>query len=189
MKSPPPFPVAPDALIEPLRRERGYELALHHILGRLGPELLDGYAALYRHAAFASRLSVMEREAVWLALLASDEGESPGHHARRALDGGMHPGAIEALRAAFVNPMSALHQDGSQLHPHLDGRPYALAALAVAASVRDLERYTHWLDRCRSVGLDGPHTAEALLPLLLNAGAGTFAWACAHWQALGRTES
>jgi hypothetical protein len=185
VKSPPAFPVAADDLIEPLRRERGYELPLHHVLGRLGAELLDGYAALYRHAAFTSRLSVVEREAVWLALLARDDGESPGHHARRAIEGGMDPNAVKALREGFSDPKSALHQDGRHLHPQLVGRPYALAALAVAASLKDLERYAHWLDQCRVAGMDGPYTAEALLPLLLDSGAGTFAWACARWQALG----
>lgn len=186
---PPDFPAAPAELIEPLRRERGYELALHHVLGHLGPELLAGYAALYRHAAFTSRLSIVEREAVWIALLAHDDGDSPGHHARRAIDGGVPAQDIAALRAAFLNPEPALQHDGVPGHPVFDGRPYALAALAVAASRRDEQRYLHWLDRCRQLGLDATLAAEALLPLLLNTGAGTFAWACAQWQHLARTGS
>jgi alkylhydroperoxidase/carboxymuconolactone decarboxylase family protein YurZ len=93
----------PDVL-ETVRRKRGYVLSYHRMLAELDPELLAAYDAFYTRLTLTERvLSPLEKETVWIALIAAPRARVGTLHMRRAVQAGMGRDAIAdavALAAA-----------------------------------------------------------------------------------------
>ena len=91
-------------LLEAVRRKRGYLLSYHRLLYDIHPELLEAYDAFYTRFTLADNvLSPVEKETVWIALIAATRARVGTIHLRRAVKAGMGKDAIAdavALAAA-----------------------------------------------------------------------------------------
>ena len=87
-----------------VRKKRGYLLSYHRLLWELDPELLATYDAFYTRLTLAARvLSPVEKETVWIALIAATRARVGTIHLKRAVKAGMGEDAIAdavALAAA-----------------------------------------------------------------------------------------
>jgi alkylhydroperoxidase/carboxymuconolactone decarboxylase family protein YurZ len=82
-------------LLEEVRRKRGYLLSYHRLLHALHPELLAAYDAFYtRFTLDDDVLSPIEKETVWLALIAATRARVGTIHLKRAAKAGMSRDAI-----------------------------------------------------------------------------------------------
>ena len=91
--------------LQKVREKRGYVLSYHRMLHDLDPELLAAYEAFYTRLTLASRvLNPVEKETVWIALIAATRARPSGIiHMKRAVKAGMSRDAIAdamALAAA-----------------------------------------------------------------------------------------
>ena len=91
--------------LQKVREKRGYVLSYHRMLHDLDPELLAAYDAFYTRLTLASRvLNPVEKETVWIALIAATRARPSGIiHMKRAVKAGMSRDAIAdamALAAA-----------------------------------------------------------------------------------------
>ena len=78
-----------------VRRKRGYLLSYHRLLWDLDPELLATYDAFYTRLTLTARvLSPVEKETVWIALIAATRAKVGTIHLKRAVKAGMSPDAI-----------------------------------------------------------------------------------------------
>jgi alkylhydroperoxidase/carboxymuconolactone decarboxylase family protein YurZ len=93
----------PDVLAD-VRRKRGYLLSYHRLLHALHPELLAAYDAFYTRFTLDDEvLSPVEKETVWLALIAATRARVGTIHLKRAAAAGMGRDAIaDALALAAV---------------------------------------------------------------------------------------
>jgi alkylhydroperoxidase/carboxymuconolactone decarboxylase family protein YurZ len=136
------------SILEAMRRKRGYLLAYHRLLGASDPELLATYDAFYTRLTLAKRvLRPVEKETVWLALIAATRARRSVLHVRRAVEAGMSKDAIAdaAAIAAACESFDAL----------------AFSAEAFGASLPEpkaLERYLRVFDAAR--GRTRPALAE-----------------------------
>ena len=91
-------------LLEVVRRKRGYLLSYHRLLYDIHPELLAAYDAFYTRFTLADNLlSPVEKETVWIALIAATRARVGTIHLMRAVKAGMSKDAIAdavALAAA-----------------------------------------------------------------------------------------
>ena len=90
--------------LDAVRGKRGYLLSYHRLLWELDPELLATYDAFYTRLTLVKRvLSPVEKETVWIALIAATRARVGTIHLRRAVEAGMRKDAIAdamALAAA-----------------------------------------------------------------------------------------
>ncbi len=91
-------------LLAAVRRKRGYLLSYHRLLYEIHPDLLGAYDAFYTRFTLADNvLSPVEKETVWLALIAATRARVGTIHLKRAAKAGMGKNAIAdslALAAA-----------------------------------------------------------------------------------------
>jgi alkylhydroperoxidase/carboxymuconolactone decarboxylase family protein YurZ len=91
-------------VLEQVRRKRGYLLSYHRLLHGIAPELLATYDAFYTQFTLTGRaLSPVQKETVWIALIAATRARVGTIHLRRAVQAGMSGDAIAdavALAAA-----------------------------------------------------------------------------------------
>ena len=81
--------------LDAVRRKRGYLLSYHRLLAELDPELLATYDAFYTRLTLVARvLSPVEKETVWIALIAATRARVGTIHLRRAAQAGMSKQAI-----------------------------------------------------------------------------------------------
>ena len=75
--------------------KRGYLLSYHRMLGASDPQLLANYDALYTRLTLDQRvLTPVERETVWVALIAATREKYAVFHFDRAVAAGMDNAAI-----------------------------------------------------------------------------------------------
>lgn len=91
-------------LLDAMRAKRGYLLSYHRMLGASDPQLLATYDALYTRLTLDQRvLTPVERETVWIALIAATREKYAVFHIERAIKAGMSNETISdavALAAA-----------------------------------------------------------------------------------------
>ena len=81
--------------LDAVRRKRGYLLSYHRLLAELDPELLATYDAFYTRLTLVARvLSPVEKETVWIALIAATRARVGTIHLRRAAQAGLSKQAI-----------------------------------------------------------------------------------------------
>lgn len=92
------------SVLDAMFRKRGYLLSYHRMLGAADPKLLATYDALYTRLTLERRvLTPIEREIVWIALIAATREKYPSFHMDRAKKAGMSDEVIAdsiALAAA-----------------------------------------------------------------------------------------
>ena len=90
--------------LDKVRRKRGYLLSYHRLLHDLDPQLLTTYDTFYTRLTLVERvLSPVEKETVWIALIAATRARVGTIHLKRAVKAGMGKDAIAdavALAAA-----------------------------------------------------------------------------------------
>jgi alkylhydroperoxidase/carboxymuconolactone decarboxylase family protein YurZ len=143
--------------LEKVRRKRGYVLSYHRLLHDLDPALLATYDAFYTRLTLVDRvLSPVEKETVWIALIAATRARIGTIHLKRAVKAGMSRDAIAdavALAAACE---------------FLDAAAFAADAFPEWLSERRSEkRYLRAFDAAR--GRTRPHLAE-IAALVAHAG-------------------
>lgn len=89
-------------ILEKVRRKRGYLLAYHRLLHGIAPELLAAYDEFYTQFTLTGRaLTPVQKETVWIALIAATRARVGTIHLRRAVRAGMGKEAIaDALAIA-----------------------------------------------------------------------------------------
>lgn len=87
-------------VLEAIRAKRGYVLPHHQLLTLLSPELAASYDATYGTLALDTLvLPMIEKEFVWLVVVASVGSQTAGHHVRRFREnGGTEAQIVAALR-------------------------------------------------------------------------------------------
>ena len=74
-------------VLDAVRRKRGYLLSYHQLLHAIRPELLEAYDAFYtRFTLEDDVLSPVEKETVWLALIAATRAGVGTIHLKRAAE-------------------------------------------------------------------------------------------------------
>lgn len=99
-------------LLDAMLAKRGYLLSYHRMLGASDPQLLANYDALYTRLTLDQRvLTPVERETVWVALIAATREKYAVFHFDRAIAAGMNNDAIgDAVAvAAACESFDALH--------------------------------------------------------------------------------
>ena len=73
-----------------VRRKRGYLLSYHRLLHGIAPELLATYDAFYTQFTLTGRaLTPLQKETVWIALIAATHARVGTIHLKRAVKAGM----------------------------------------------------------------------------------------------------
>jgi len=86
---------AASAVLDRVRRKRGYLLSYHRMMAELDPALLEAYDGFYTRMTLAARvLTPVEKETVWLALNVATRARVGTLHFRRAAKAGMSKDAI-----------------------------------------------------------------------------------------------
>ena len=99
-------------LLETMLAKRGYLLSYHRMLAASDPQLLANYDALYTRLTLDQRvLTPVERETVWVALIAATREKYAFFHFDRATQAGMNEEAISdaVALAAACESFDALH--------------------------------------------------------------------------------
>jgi len=92
------------SVLERVRKKRGYLLSYHRLLNGISPDLLAAYDDFYTQFTLTGRaLNPVQKETVWIALIAATRARVGTIHLRRAVQAGMGKDAIAdafALAAA-----------------------------------------------------------------------------------------
>lgn len=196
--------------LEKVRRKRGYVLSYHRMLHDLDPELLATYDAFYSRLTLVKRvLSAVEKETVWIALIAATRARPSGMiHLQRAAKAGMSRDAIAdavALAAACEaidaygfakNAFSAWVSERRTVQRYLRAfdaargrtRPLVadIAALVAHAGRRSAPGMAIHLLRAFRRGARREQVAEALSFALLHCGGPTMLAALDCWIATAK---
>lgn len=119
--------MTPDELshrLAPLQAKRGYLLPHHGLLAVTSPALLEAYDQLYTALALDhKRLSVRDRELVWLAVLIATDEALATHHIPRFLEGGGQMSEFNAVLqlTASLKGVSAYRFVDTHWRAHLPG--------------------------------------------------------------------
>ena len=112
------------ARLAPLKAKRGYLLPHHGLLAVTSPQMLQAYDQLYTALALDhKKLSVRDRELVWLAVLIATDEALATHHIPRFLEGGgtmAEFGAVLQLTASLRGVAAYRFVQGHWM-PHLPG--------------------------------------------------------------------
>lgn len=101
-----------EKLLDAMLAKRGYLLSYHRMLAASDPQLLANYDALYTRLTLDQRvLTAVERETVWVALIATTREKYAVFHFDRAITAGMSNDAISdaVAVAAACESFDALH--------------------------------------------------------------------------------
>ena len=203
-----PTPEAIGAKLAALRAERGYLLPHHGALAAAAPDLHDAYGRMYAALTLTERhLTPLEKEFVWLAILAAMRESVGTHH----LDLFARAGGSEAqARVAFLlagyagagETLGFAEQHWQAQFPGLEAArayregtaklcgetvPPLLAALALAAVHTALGHPWGLRVQIRAAYEQGEaedKLVESLALTIWPAGVNKFLDACAEWRAL-----
>ena len=197
------------SVLEKVRRKRGYLLSYHRLLHGISPELLSAYDEFYTQFTLTGRaLTPVQKETVWIALIAATRARVGTIHLRRAVQAGMDKDAIAdafALAAACES-LDALSFSGGAFPEWTDeprlvkrylrafdaARGRARPALAEIAAVvahagrRNAAGMRIHLVRAFKRGSKREQVAEALAYVLLHCGGPTMLDAMECWLKLVR---
>ena len=192
------------------REGRGYLLPHHGLMAIALPEVLEDYDRLYRSVALTARhLSVYEREAIWLAILATREEGLGTHHVAKFLDAGGVNEEMDALLAiaGLARGADVFEFARNRWAPHAEGSMFETAGIRALESVRGPLRQplalmasaaAHacagqdlalrgLLKACYEAAIDEYQLAEALSLVMLPGSIPNFARAAGVWLALIRS--
>jgi alkylhydroperoxidase/carboxymuconolactone decarboxylase family protein YurZ len=192
-------------LLEAMFAKRGYLLPYHRMLGASDPKLLAAYDALYTRLTLDERiLTSVEKETVWIALIATTREKLAVFHFERAADAGMSNPAIgDALAiAAACESFNALFFGYSAfakwvpekmalkryigIFKAASGRTLPataeIAATVCHAALRNANGMRIHLQRAFEAGASREQMAEALSYVLLHRGGPTMVDAVACWE-------
>ncbi len=192
-------------LLEAMLAKRGYLLSYHRMLGASDPQLLANYDALYTRLTLDQRvLTPVERETVWVALIATTREKYAFFHFDRAVAAGMGNEAIgdavaiaaacesfDAMhfsQAAFGKwlPASAALERYLRMFDAARGQlPPATAEIAAVvchAAHRNADGMRVHLARAFEHGANREQLAEALAYVLLHRGGPTMIDAVNCWE-------
>ena len=99
-------------LLDAMLAKRGYLLSYHRMLGASDPQLLATYDALYTRLTLDQRvLTPVEKETVWIALIAATREKYAFFHLERGVEAGMSNETISdaVALAAACEAFEALH--------------------------------------------------------------------------------
>lgn len=190
--------------LDKVRRKRGYVLSYHRLLHDLDPQLLTTYDAFYTRLTLVERvLSPVEKETVWIALIAATRARVGTIHLKRAVKAGMGKDAIaDAIAlAAACEVLDALGFAESAFPEWVSGdrlvkrylkafdaargrtRPLVaeIAALVAHAGQRRATGMRIHLVRAFKAGAKRAQVAEALSFVLLHCGGPTMLAAMDCW--------
>lgn len=185
--------------------KRGYLLPYHRMLGASDPKLLAAYDALYTRLTLDERiLSPVEKETVWIALIAATREQLAFFHFDRAAAAGMSNIAIsDALAiAAACESFNALFFGYSSFNKWVPERlaieryisifkavsgstlstTAEIAAAVCHAGLRNANGMRIHLQRAFASGASREQMAEALSYVLLHRGGPTMVDAVACWE-------
>jgi alkylhydroperoxidase/carboxymuconolactone decarboxylase family protein YurZ len=193
------------ALLEAMLAKRGYLLSYHRMLAASDPQLLANYDALYTRLTLDQRvLTPVERETVWIALIAATREKYAVFHFERATQAGMDDEAISdavALAAACESfdalqfsqaPFGKWVPAGRAMKRYLTmfdaargGIPVATAevsAVVCHAARRSADGMRVHLARAFEHGASREQLAEGLSYVLLHRGGPTMIDAVNCWE-------
>jgi len=203
-----PTPEQVRARLDALRAARGFVLPHHGLMAAALPDLDAGYEAMYRALTLDPRhLSALERETVWLAILAACEEPVGTHHLRKfQKEGGTEAGALAIFRLGawaagapryatleaswagqFGASMRDAYRDGAQ--PLRTPLPETLARIALAAIQAASDQA--WglaveIEAALASGAGESQLAEALSYVIWPRGVNRFVRAAECWLGLIR---
>jgi len=192
------------SVLKTVRAKRGYLLAYHRLLNEISPELLAAYDAFYTQFTLTGRvLTPVEKETVWIALIAATRAKVGTIHLKRAVQAGMGRDAIaDALAlAAACEAWDALHFAASGFPDWTDRRRLVkrylrafdaargrtrpvladIAATVAHAGRRCAGGMQIHLERAFKRGARRRQVAEALSFVLLHCGGPTMVHAMECW--------
>lgn len=192
-------------LLDEMLAKRGYLLSYHRLLGASDPKLLATYDQLYTRLTLDRRvLTMVEREVVWIALIATTREKYAGFHLDRGLKAGMDNDAIgdSVAIAAACEGFDAMHfarteftkwvADAPAMQRYLrmfdaarGGIPAAIAEVAAVvchASRRSAAGMRVHLARAFEQGARREQLAEGLSYVLLHRGGPTMIDAVDCWE-------
>jgi alkylhydroperoxidase/carboxymuconolactone decarboxylase family protein YurZ len=195
--------------LQAVRRKRGYLLSYHRLLHAIAPELLAAYDAFYTQFTLTGRaLTPVQKETVWISLIAATRARVGTIHLRRAVQAGMSKDAIaDAVALAAACEAYDAHAFAEQAFPDwlseqrlvkrylraFDAargrtRPALaeVAAVVAHASTRNAAGMRIHLVRAFKRGARRAQVAEALSFVLLHCGGPTMVDAMACWLKLVR---
>jgi alkylhydroperoxidase/carboxymuconolactone decarboxylase family protein YurZ len=200
------------AALMKIRAARGFVLPHHGAMAAALPELHDAYEAMYRALTLEQRhLNPLEKEVVWLAILAACEEPVGKHHLHRFRQAGGDDGLAEAVfrlvgwaagarrwacmgqhwQAQFAAlPAAQGYLDG--LDALLRGGALApglarLALLGIHAACEEEWGLRVVLRSAYALGVDEPRMAEAMSLVIWPRGVNRFVKATATWLQLIRS--
>lgn len=194
-----------DKLLDAMLAKRGYLLSYHRMLAASDPQLLANYDALYTRLTLDQRvLTPVERETVWIALIAATREKAAGFHLDRATKAGMSHDSISdavALAAACEsfealefaqNAFTQWVPPGRAMKRYLRVfeasrgriRPATaeIAAVVCHASARNCAGMRVHLPRAFERGATRAQVAEGLSYVLLHCGGPTMIDAVGCWE-------
>jgi len=197
------------SILAKVRKKRGYLLSYHRLLHGISPALLAAYDEFYTQFTLTGRaLTPVQKETVWIALIAATRARVGTIHLKRAVQAGMGKDAIaDALAlAAVCESLDALAfsedafpqwTDQSRLVKRylraFDAargrtRPALaeIAAVVAQAGRRDAAGMEIHLVRAFKRGAKRAQIAEALSYVLLHCGGPTMVHAMECWLKLVR---
>ena len=192
-------------LLDAMLAKRGYLLSYHRMLGASDPQLLATYDALYTRLTLDQRvLTPVEREIVWVALIATTREKYAVFHFDRAVVAGMDNAAIgdSVAVAAACEAFDAMHFSQGAFGKWLPGSaamdrylrmfdaargglPPAtadIAAVVCHAGRRNADGMRVHLARAFANGAKREQMAEALAYVLLHRGGPTMIDAVNCWE-------
>jgi alkylhydroperoxidase/carboxymuconolactone decarboxylase family protein YurZ len=192
-------------LLEQMFAKRGYLLPYHRMLGASDPQLLATYDALYTRLTLDQRvLTMVEREIVWVALIAATREKYASFHLDRGVQAGMDNEAISDLiaLASACEGFSALHFAQNAFSKWVPesramkryaaifdaargGLPEAIsevAAVVCFAACRNPEGMRFHLKRAFDQGARREQIVEGLSYVLLHRGGPTMIDAVGCWE-------
>jgi len=196
-------------VLEAMFAKRGYLLPYHRMLAASDPQLLANYDALYSRLTLDKRiLTEVEKETVWIALIATTREKIAVFHFERATAAGMGNSAItDALAiAAACESFNAIQFGHTSFTPWVPesmaikryvrifeaarGRTRAataeMAAVVCHAGLRNANGIRFHLERAFAAGAKHGQIAEALSYVLLHRGGPTMVDAVACWEKAAR---
>jgi alkylhydroperoxidase/carboxymuconolactone decarboxylase family protein YurZ len=197
------------AILQQMRKKRGYLLGYHRLLGTLDPELLATYDAFYTRMTLVDRvLTSVEKETIWIALIVATRARIGTLHMRRAVEAGMGKDAIAdaVALASACESLDALRFSTSSFNDWVQEekaakrylrifeaargkvRPYLaeIAAVIAHAGARRPAGMRLHLVRAFKAGAKREQIAEGLSFALLHCGGPTMVEAVGCWEETAR---
>lgn len=204
--------MTPDELSErlaPLKAKRGYLLPHHGLMAVTSPAMLQAYDQLYTALALDhKRLSVRDRELVWLAVLIATDEALATHHIPRFLEGGGQWAEFDAVLrlTASLQGVSAYRFVDTHWRAHvtpldlvqsyrqavetagapLSARDVWLCACAVHAARADFDWLRHALVAAYAHQVDEQDLAEALSIMMFPGSVPHYVEAAKVWMQIIR---